>query len=279
MSQDEASISVYDSGFLSGDSIFEGVRIYNGKAFKLDEHIDLLWDCAHALKMVLSFTREDVRNAVLELLRMNNHTDGVHVRIQVTRGKMKQHLMNPASAVGNASLVIYAAPAPLNPEQGVKIITSSIRRVPPDCLDQKLHTCNKVNSLLAKLEANLAGVAEALMLDINGFVAECATTNVFFIKDEKVMTPMLKSCKMGITRQLVIDGAKELGYDVFEKDLTLYNVYTADECFFCGTYGGLKPVIDVDGRMIGDGTPGPITKHLIEWYNDLTGNEGVKIYS
>ena len=211
LSQDQAVISVYDSAFLAGDSVFEGVRVYKGKVFKLDEHIDLLFECVHSLKIKLNFTKEDVRNAVLETLRKNNLTDEVYVRIQITRGRMSKPYMDPALALDQPSLVIFTLPIkPDHPQDGVKIIVSSIRRPPPDCLDQKIHTTNKTNSLLAKLEANMAGVAEALMLDTDGFVAECSAANIFFVKNKKVLTSTLKSCKMGVTRQLVIEARENL---------------------------------------------------------------------
>jgi len=279
MPQDKAVISVYDSAFLAGDSIFEGVRVYNGKVFKLNEHIDLLFECAHALMMKLTFTKEDVRNAVLETLRKNDLHDGVHVRIQITRGKMSKPYMDPALALDQPSLVIFTNPRrPDYPREGVRILISSIRRPPPDCLDQKIHTTNKTNSLLAKLEANMAGVAEALMLDTDGFVAECSATNIFFVKDKKVLTSTLKSCKMGITRQLIIEGARELGYEVSEKDISLYEVFNADECFLCGTHGELAPVVEIAGRKIGEGKPGPVTQALSNWYNEQARRDGVPIY-
>ena len=297
MKKEDAKISVFDSGFLSGDAIFEGVRAYNGKLFRLDEHIELLFECAHALKMDLKLTKDEVKTAVFETLRINNFKDSVHIRIQISRGKMSQCFMNPSLALGEPTLVIYLTPGPgfnniylddsteeidnkdieNNQEEGAKIITSSIRRPPPDVLDQKIHSTNKHNSLLAKVEANLAGVDEALMLDLNGFVAECAATTIFFVKDKRVLTSNPESCKLGVTRQVLIQGANELGYEVLEKNISIYEVYNSDECFMCGTHGEIVPITEVDGRKINYGKIGTVFKELQRWYFNQTEKEGTPI--
>ena len=193
---------------------------------------------------------------------------------------MSKPYMDPALALGEPSLVVFASQRSLGyPQEGVRIIVSSIRRPPPDCHDQKIHTTSKTNALLAKLEANMAGVAEALMLDVNGFVVQCTATNIFFVKDKKVLTSTLKSCKMGVTRQLVIEGAKELGHEVLEKEISLYEAFNADECFFCGTHGEITPVVEISGRKIGDGRLGAITQELRKWYLKQATEEGVPIYT
>lgn len=279
MPHEDASISVFDSGFLSGDAIFEGLRIHNGRALRLEEHLDMLWESAHALMIGLTLTRDEVREAIVETARKNGIREDGYLRIQITRGRMSKPFMNPSLAEGENSLVIFPDPGP--PSQGgegVGIITSSIRRVPPDSLDQKIHSCNKLNSLLAKLQANLVGADEALMLDESGFVAECSTTNVFFVKDGRVLTPHPKSCKLGVTRQTIIEGVRGLGYEVVEKDISLYEAYNCDECFCCGTHGGITPVIEIDGRRVGEGRRGLVTKKIVEFYSDLYDREGFLIY-
>jgi branched-chain amino acid aminotransferase len=279
MPQEEASISVFDSGFLSGDAIFEGLRIHEGRALRLEEHLDMLWESAHALMMGLTLTRDEVREAVVETARRNGFKEDGYLRIQITRGRMSKPFMNPSLAEGESSMVIFPDPGPPSRGgEGARIITSSIRRVPPDSLDQKIHSCNKLNSLLAKLQANLVGADEALMLDESGFVAECSTTNIFLVKDGQVLTPHPKSCKLGVTRQAIMDGARGLGYEVVEKDISLYEAYNCDECFCCGTHGGITPVIEIDGRRVGDGGRGPVTENIVEFYSDLSGREGFPIY-
>jgi len=278
MPKEEASISVYDSGFLSGDAIFEGLRIFNGKVFKLDDHLDMLWESAHALKIYLSFTKDDVIQAIQKTVRKNDIIKNGYLRIQITRGKMMKSFMNPSLAMGETSLVIFPDLSPLNNNvKGAKIITSSIRRPSPDILDQKIHSCNKLNSLLAKIQANIVGADEALMLDDRGFVAECSTTNIFIIKNGNIFTPLPHSCKLGVTRQTIIDGARGIGYLTIEKDISLYEIYNSDECFYCGTHGGITSVIEIDGRKIGNGKLGIITNKLLTMYDDLCNKNSISL--
>jgi branched-chain amino acid aminotransferase len=238
----------------------------------------MLYQSAHALKMDLTITREEVKKAISETVRKNNMMDRGYLRIQITRGIMRKPFMNPSLAEGKSSLIIFLDPGSIsNDEEGARIITSSIRRSPPDVLDQKIHSCNKLNSLLAKLQANIFGVDEALMLDENGFVAECSATNIFFIKDGKVLTSHANSCKLGVTRQTILEKVKELGYEAIEKDISLYEVYNSDECFYCGTHGGITPVIEVDGRKIGDRKIGSITRKIMKWYSDTVEKESIPI--
>jgi branched-chain amino acid aminotransferase len=238
----------------------------------------MLWESAHALKIYLSFTKDDVIQAIQKTVRKNDIIKNGYLRIQITRGKMMKSFMNPSLAMGETSLVIFPDLSPLNNNvKGAKIITSSIRRPSPDILDQKIHSCNKLNSLLAKIQANIVGADEALMLDDRGFVAECSTTNIFIIKNGNIFTPLPHSCKLGVTRQTIIDGAREIGYLTIEKDISLYEIYNSDECFYCGTHGGITSVIEIDGRKIGNGKLGIITNTLLTMYDDLCNKNSISL--
>jgi branched-chain amino acid aminotransferase len=268
MPDDLAVVSVFDSGFLSGDAIFEGVRLKNGKFFQLDEHINMLWESAKALSMDLEFLKQDVKEAIFETAKKNGFVEEGYLRVQISRGCMTKPFMNPTLAKGECSLVIYPDDSKENNgESTTRIITSGIRRLPPSGLDQKIHSCNKINSLLAKTQANLVGMDEALMLDMNGFIAECSAMNVFFVKDGLLLTPYAKSCKLGVTRQYILDNVGTLGINVFERDLSLYDAYNSNECFMCGTHSGLTPVTEIDGRQIGDGKIGETTRKIMNWYS------------
>ena len=266
--EDLAMISIFDSGFLSGDAIFEGVRVKNGKFFQLDEHIEMLWESAKALDMDLDFLKQDVKEAIFETAKKNGFSDDGYLRVQISRGRMTKPFMNPTLARGECSLVIYPDDSKENyGGTGARIITSVIMRLPPSGLDQKIHSCNKINSLLAKTQANLVGMDEALMLDMNGFIAECSAMNIFFVKDGRLLTPYAKSCKLGVTRQYLLDTVGTLGIEVFERDLSLYDAYNSDECFMCGTHSGLTSVSEIDGREIGDGEIGETTRKIMNWYS------------
>lgn len=266
--EDLAMISIFDSGFLSGDAIFEGVRVKNGKFFQLDEHIEMLWESAKALDMDLDFLKQDVKEAIFETAKKNGFSDDGYLRVQISRGRMTKPFMNPTLARGECSLVIYPDDSKENNgDTEARIITSVIRRLPPSGLDQKIHSCNKINSLLAKTQANLVGMDEALMLDMNGFIAECSAMNIFFVKDGRLLTPYAKSCKLGVTRQYLLDNVGKLGIEAFERDLSLYDAYNSDECFMCGTHSGLTSVTEIDGRKIGNGKIGETTRKIMKWYS------------
>jgi branched-chain amino acid aminotransferase len=275
--KEDASVSVYDSGFLYGDGVFEGIRAYNGRIFKLDEHIDRLFDSAHALQIEIRMSKDQVKEAVLKTVRANKLTDA-HIKPIVSRGRKVKSGLDPRLAKSGTTFVIIAEPKdPTLSKAGVRVIASSYRRNPPECLDAKVKCCNYLNNILAKLEAIRAGVDDALMLDTHGFVAELSGTNIFIAKKGKLLTPYPYSCLNGITRATVIDLARQNGIDTSESNITLAEVYTADECFATGTAAEIAPVVEVNGRTIGDGNKGPITSRITEWFAALVTTTGTQI--
>ena len=259
----EARVSVFDSSVQGGDAVWEGLRVYRGRIADLDRHLDRLFGSAHAMAFSGVPARETVRAALSETLRANGMTDGVHVRLTLSRGEKVTSGMSPEWNRSGCTLIVLAEWKPLveSPE-GIRLITSSIRRNSPQCIDSKIHHANLINNILAKIEANLAGVDDALMLDLDGFVAETNATNVFLMRDGALQTPHTHSCLPGVTRAAVVEAAREEGLQVAEKNLSLTEVYTADEMFTTGTMGGLAPVLEVDGRRIGSGLRGPLTLRL-----------------
>jgi branched-chain amino acid aminotransferase len=275
--KEDASVSVYDSGFLYGDAVFEGIRAYNSRIFRLDKHIDRLFDSAHALQIEIGMSKDQVKEAVLKTVRANKLTDA-HIKPIVSRGRKVKSGLDPRLAKSGTTFVIIAEPKdPTLSKAGVKMIASSYRRNPPECLDAKVKCCNYLNNILAKLEAIRAGVDDALMLDTRGFVAELSATNIFIAKNSKLLTPYPHSCLDGITRATVIDLARQNGIDTSERDITLAEVYTADECFATGTAAEIAPVVEVNGRTIGDGNKGPITSRITEWFTALVTTTGTQI--
>ena len=265
----EAKVSVFDSVVQGGDAVWEGLRVYSGRVADLDRHLDRLFASAHAMAFRGVPSREAVREALFETLRANGMTDGAHIRLTLTRGEKVTSGMSPEFNRSGCTLIVLAEWKDLvyDPE-GIRLITSSVRRNTPQCLDSKIHHNNLINNILAKIEANVAGVDDALMLDINGFVSETNATNVFLIRSGTLFTPHADSCLPGITRKTVMETALDNGIRVVEKNLSLTEVYTADEMFTTGTMGGLAPVLDVDGRQVGDGTRGPLTLRLQQLHAD-----------
>jgi len=278
MPKEEASVSVYDSGFLYGDAVFEGIRAYNGKIFKLDEHIERLFDSAHVLQIKIGMSKDEVKRAILMTVRENKLMDA-HIKPIVSRGRKAKTGLNPKFCQYGPTFVIIAEPKePTLSREGVRVIVSSYRRNPPECLDAKVKCCNYINNLLARLEAIRAGVDDAMMLDTRGFVAEMCATNVFIAKRDRIYTPYPHSCLNGITRLTIMDLARQHGIEVQERDISLSEVYTASECFATGTAAEVAPVIEVNGRTIGDGKPGPTTSELIEKFRELVSREGTAVY-
>jgi branched-chain amino acid aminotransferase len=262
--RDKATVSVFDHGLLYGDGVFEGIRIYGGKVFKLDEHLARLYDSAAALYLTIPMTREDMARAVLDTVSANEKRDG-YIRLIVTRGRGNLGL-NPFTCE-RASVIIIVDDIQLYPascyEEGIAVITASVRRTPPDCLDPRIKSLNYLNNIMAKVEAIQAGCLEALMLSREGYVAECTGDNVFFIKGGVLVTPdSAQGALSGITRSTVIDAAGQIGIPVRVACVTQYDLYTADECFLTGTAAELIPVTKIDGRIIGSGKPGPLTADL-----------------
>ena len=263
--RNEARVSVFDSVVQGGDAVWEGLRVYDGTVFALDRHLDRLLASAHALRFEGVPSREEVRTAVVETLTANGMYDEAHVRLTLTRGPKVTSGMSPTLNRAGCCLIVLAEwKRPIYEESGIRLITSSVRRNSPATLDSKIHHNNLLNNILAKIEADVAGVDDALMLDVNGFVAETNATNIVLVRNGEVITPSADACLPGITRAIVLELAREDGIAVSERNVSLSEVYTAAEVFTTGTMGELAPVLEVDGRTIGDGAIGPITRRLQE---------------
>jgi branched-chain amino acid aminotransferase len=267
--RDEAKISVFDSGYLVGDGVWEGIRLENGRFAFLDHHLDRLYEGAKAIDLDVGMTREELTGALYETVRRNGMESGVHVRLMVTRGDKKTPSQDPRLAVGGPNVVIIAEHKAADPrvkEQGVRLFTSTVRRPPPDTLDQQLNCHSKLHEVVALIQALKAGADEALMLDPTGAVATCNATNFFIVRRGEVWTSTGHYCLNGITRRMVIELCRAEGISVSERAFSLTEVYDADEAFVTGTFGSLTPVVEVDGREIGAGQPGEITHRLSELY-------------
>ena len=265
----EAKISVFDSGFLIGDGVWEGLRLHHDQFVFLDEHLDRLWQGAKAIGLDIGLTRAELTAALQQTVRVNDMHDGVHVRLMITRGLKKTPSQDPRLTLGGPTIVIIAEHKQANPavfERGVRLFTSTIRRPPPDTLDPKLNCHSKLHEVMALNQAIQAGADEALMLDVHGAVSTCNATNFFIVVKGQVWTSTGQHCLNGITRRKIIEVCRANGVPVFEKDFSLTDVYSADEAFVTGTFGGLTPVMEVDGRPIGDQPPGAITRRLRELY-------------
>jgi branched-chain amino acid aminotransferase group I len=267
--RDQAKVSVFDSSVQGGDAVWEGLRVYDGRIAEFDAHLDRLFASAHALAFAEPPQRETVRAAVFETLEANSMRDGAHIRLTLTRGEKVTSGMNPRFNQSGCCLIVLAEwKPPVYGNDGVRLVTSAIRRNNPQCLDSKIHHNNLLNNILASIEANVAGVDSALMLDLNGFVSETNDTNVFAVCADEVLTPHADSCLPGITRRLVIDLCRDTDIPCTERNLSLTEMYTAREVFTTGTMGELTPVIEIDGRGIGDGKPGPMTQRLSRLHGD-----------
>lgn len=248
----EAKVSVFDSVVQGGDAVWEGIRIYDGYAFMLEQHIERLHYSAHALAFTQVPGTEKIQQAIFSTLEANNMRDQAHIRLTLTRGEKVTSGMDPRLNQAGCTLIVLAEHKPpvYNNAQGIRLITSAIRRNNPQFLDSKIHHNNLLNNILAKIEANVAGADDAVMLDILGFVAETNATNMFLIKNGKLFTPLPDACLPGITRKLVLEMAGELQIPAVEKNLSLTEFYNADEVFTTGTMGELTPVQEIDGRQI-----------------------------
>ncbi len=276
--RDEAGISPFDSVVQGGDAVWEGLRLYNGKIFKLDEHLDRLRDSALALAFNDIPTADSIKEQIQRTLAGNEMHDGVHIRLTLTRGVKTTSGMDPRLNVLGPTLIVLAEhKPPVYDKKGLSLITSSVRRFPPDCLDPKIHHNNLLQSILAKIEANHAGADDALMLDTRGFVAETNATHVFLVWRGQVMTGHAIACPEGITRTTVLEICAENGIPCLERDLSLVDFYRADEMFCTGTMGELAAVTQLDGRTLGSGQVGPMTRRLSELFVQRTASEGVKV--
>ena len=278
--QKNAKISVFDHGLLYGDGIFEGIRAYNGRVFKLTEHIDRLFYSAKAILLKIPLSQGEIVRAVVETCRRNKIRDG-YVRLLVTRGAGTLGL-NP-NRCKNPSIIIIAGKIQLYPaelyERGMEIITVPTIRNLHSALNPAIKSLNYLNNILAKIEANNAGCEEAVMLNAEGFVSECTGDNIVIVKAGQMLTPPLSAGALyGITRGVGIELAREEGLTVAEPNLTRYDLFNADECFLTGTGAELIPIVKIDGRVIGTGKPGPITRRLVDKYHALTKVSGEPIY-
>jgi branched-chain amino acid aminotransferase len=276
--RDEAGVSPFDSVVQGGDAVWEGLRLHRGRIFRLDEHLARLRRSASALAFESVPSDDEITAEISRTLDANGMTDGVHIRLTLTRGTKITSGMDPRLNQSGPTLIVLAEhKAPVYDESGITLVTSSVRRSRPDSLDPKIHHNNLLTSILAKVEANVAGADDALMLDDRGFVAETNATNVFLVAGGVVRTPTTRACPEGITRGTVLELCANERIDAEQGDWSLTDVYTADEVFVTGTMGGLVPVVAVDGRGIGAGTAGPTTKRLRDAYADLTASSGTQV--
>ena len=274
----EAGISPFDSAVQGGDAVWEGLRLYNGRIFKLHEHLDRLERSATALSFPEIPTREEITDEIKRTLAANKMRDGVHIRLTLTRGVKITSGMDPRLNQSGPTLIILAEhKVPVYSKDGLKLITATVRRPPPDVLDARIHHANLLNSILAKIEANNARADDALMLDTRGFIAETNATHVFIVRKGDLATSRVVACPEGITRATVIEICAAEKIRCVETDLSPVDVYGADEMFCTGTMGELAGIVRLDNRLIGDGKIGPITKRLSDLYAQRTATEGVDV--
>ncbi|MFV1981627.1 MAG: aminotransferase class IV, partial [Rhodothermia bacterium] len=272
--RDEARVSVFDSVVQGGDAVWEGIRVYDGKIFQLDAHLDRLFSSAKAMDFAGVPNRDQVKQAIFETLKANGMRDETHIRLTLTRGEKVTSGMDPRWNRSGCTLIVLAEWKPPVYPDSITLITSSIRRNSPQALDSKIHHANLINNILAKIEANVADADDALMLDFEGFVSETNATNVFLVKHGVLLTPWADYCLPGITRAKVIQIARDANIVVVEKRLSITDVYTADEVFVSGTMGELVCVREVDGRVIGDAEIGRVTRRLQSLYTVAIKNYG-----
>jgi branched-chain amino acid aminotransferase len=270
--RDEAMVSVFDSGFLMGDGVWEGLRLHRGKLAFIDTHLDRLFEGAVALDLDIGMTREQLVDAVYQTTGRNGMEDGVHIRLMVTRGLKVTPFQGPSANVGRATVVITAEfkePDPALIARGMRLFTVHVRRGRPDVQDPTWNSHSKLNCISACIQASKAGADEGLMLDPHGFVATCNSTHFFLVRQGELWTSTGRYCLQGVTRGNILRVAREAGIVTCEKDFSLTKVYSADEAFCTGTFAGVIPVSEVDGRRFGGGVPGPMTERLRKLYEAL----------
>ena len=278
-SEANAKVSVFDHGLLYGDGIFEGIRFYNGRVFRLEQHLERLWNSARSICLHIPMTRQEMTEALLETIRQNHLRDG-YVRLVVTRGVGNlglnpEHCKNPSVIIIVATIALYHEDFY---RKGLNIATVATRRSSPASLNPAVKSLNYLNNVMARIEGNLASADEALMLNDAGNVAECTADNVFIIKHGQIFTPPITAGALqGITRSIVFEIGGEFDIKVTEADLTRHDIFVADECFLTGTAAEIVPVAKADGRIIGNGKPGPITTRIIARFRDMTHNTGTPI--
>jgi len=276
--RDQAAVSPFDSAVQGGDAVWEGLRLYQGRIFQLAGHLARLRRSAAALAFTEVPSDAEITEQIRRTLRANQMTDGVHIRLTLTRGVKITSGMDPRLNQSGPTLIVLAEhKAPVYDKSGLTLITSSVRRPAPDVLDPKIHHNNLLASILAKIEANVAGADDAVMLDARGFVAETNATHLFLVSAGRLGTPSCAACPEGITRAAVLDLAAAAGIPCREGDYSLAQFYAADEVFVTGTMGELAAVTRLDGRVIGDGSPGPVTEKLSKLFADLTARSGTQV--
>ena len=276
--RDKAGISPFDSAVQGGDAVWEGLRVYDGKIFRLRAHLDRLRNSALALDFAQIPSHETITEEIKRTLEANQIRDSAHIRLTLTRGEKITSGMDPRLNTSGPTLIVLAEhKGPVYDKSGLKLITSSVRRPSPDVLDPKIHHCNLIQSILAKIEATYSGADDAIMLDQRGFVAETNATHLFIVKEDKLITSRLIACPEGITRDVVIKlcSQNQINHEI--RDYSLSEVYRADEMFCSGTMGELAPVTEVDGRIIGNGVTGPLTKHMSKLFKQCVAKEAEAI--
>lgn len=276
--QDQAVTSIYDHGFLYGDGVFEGIRAYNGRVFRLDEHIDRLYDSAMAIMLDIPLSKDEMKQAILETLRVNGLVDA-YIRPIVSRGIGDLGLDPRKCLVPNVFIICQPWGAMYGDlyDKGLSAVTVTVRRNAPESLSPNIKSLNYLNNILAKIEANHKGGDEAIILDVRGNISEGSGDNIFIIKNGTISTPQVMNNLRGITRAAAIEIAQDIGYPLQETDLGLFDLYTADEVFVTGTAAEIAPITTVDGRPVGDGSVGTITKELMQRFGELTQTEGTPI--
>jgi branched-chain amino acid aminotransferase len=272
----QAVVSVFDAGFVLGDGVWEGLRVVHGHPAFLDQHLDRLFEGATALALDIGLTRSELAARLYETLRANRMTEGVHIRLMVTRGPKSTPYQDPRFSAGPATVVIIAEhkePLPATVTDGLSLFTVHVRRASPDTLDPKLNAHSKLNDITACIQAYTAGADEALMLDPQGFVATCNSTHFFVVRRGEVWTSSGAYCLGGITRSNVLEVCRDAGITTQERLFSLTDVYAADEAFVTGTFAGVVPVHTVDGRRIGDGRRGPVVQRLQQLYGELVARD------
>lgn len=274
----EAKVSVFDSAVQGGDAVWEGLRVYDGRIAELDGHLQRLKDSAKTLAFEAIPDDDVIRAAIFDTLAANGMRDNTHIRLTLTRGEKITSGMNPRLNQSGCTLIVLAEwKPPVYSDTGIRVITASTRRNTPACLDSKIHHNNLLNNILAAIEANVAGVDSAIMLDVNGFVSETNDTNLFLVRAGKVLTPHADSCLPGLTRRMILDICAEQGIAATERNISLTELYTADEVFTTGTMGELTPVLEADGRRIGDGEAGEMTRRLQKLHRDYAWQKGTPL--
>ena len=273
-----AKVSVFDSSVQGGDAVWEGLRVYKGRIAALDGHLQRLQNSAKSLAFESAPSTDEVRDAIFKTLAANDMRDESHIRLTLTRGEKITSGMNPRFNQSGCCLIVLAEwKAPVYSNDGIRVITASTRRNTPQCLDSKIHHNNLLNNILASIEANVADADSAIMLDIDGFVSETNDTNLFIVSDAQVLTPFADSCLPGLTRRMILDICKEQGIPAAERRLSMTEVYTANEVFTSGTMGELTPILEADGRIIGNGKPGDMTKRLQGLHREFAFEHGTPL--